>query len=108
MARFPLDASKLPDSWRIGRRTAKGVVFAFNLRRRADGGISLANIEHALTEGERTRLLAHFGKPIERDTGGRDGDALVSVSLVEQPGDIEHFITAVYALPTPFTLMGRS
>lgn len=108
MSRFPISTEKLPDTWRIGRRTAKGIEFAFDLRRREDGGISLSNIEHPLTDGERAHLLAHFGRPIERETGGREGDALVSLSQTEQPGDVQHFVAAVYELPAPFLLMRRS
>ncbi len=107
MKRFSIDASTLPETWRVGRRVGNsGLEHAFDLRRRDDGGISLTNVEHPLTDAERTKLLAHFGRARVVLLGGEvEGGALVSVSQHHEPGEIENFVEAVYSLPAPFMVM---
>jgi len=106
MKKFSIDPSTLPQTWRVGRRVGNsGLEHAFDLRRREDGGISISNVEHPLTETERTRLLAHFGRERVVTIGGEDNGALVTVGQRHAPGEIENFLEAVYSLPAPFMVM---
>lgn len=78
--------------------------FAFNIRRREDGGIGLSNIQGELTDKERTMLFAHFGTKLLARTGGvRDGKHWEGFEERE-PGSAAHFLAAVHALPEPFAL----
>lgn len=79
--------------------------FAFNIRRREDGGIGISSIRKPLADDERTSLFAHFGKPITARTGGvRDGKQWEGFADYE-PGTEEHFLASVHALPDPFCLV---
>jgi hypothetical protein len=107
--RFPLDPKRFPEVWRIGRRGARGPEHCFDLRRREDGGISISHIETSLSDSERQRLLAHFGRARTRIGGGRTEEGLdVTVAIPEEAGSFNHFVSAVYALPAPFTYMGSA
>jgi hypothetical protein len=107
MKRFSIDPATLPTTWRVGRRVGNsGLEHAFDLRRRDDGGISISNVEHPLTETERTMLLSHFGKARVVTIGGEaDNGALVTTMQRHEPGEIENFVEAVYSLPSPFMVM---
>lgn len=90
----------------VGRLDDEGnATFAFNLRRRDDGGIGLSSIKSPLSDKERTALFAHFGAKLSSRTGGtRDG--LTWEGVVERvPGTAEHFLAAVHSLPDPFCLV---
>lgn len=79
--------------------------FAFNLRRREDGGIGLSNIREPLSDMERATLFAHFGHPLTGRVGGaRDGKTWEGFAN-HDPGTVEHFLAAVHALPAPFCLV---
>lgn len=79
--------------------------FAFNVRRREDGGIGLSSIREPLTDDERTRLFAHFGAKLTARNGGtRDGKTWEGF-VEREPGTEAHFLAAVHSLPDPFCLV---
>lgn len=90
----------------VGRLDDQGnAKFAFNLRRRDEGGIGLSSMREPLTESERSHLFAHFGAVITARTGGvQDGKSWEGFADHE-PGTAEHFLAAVHALPDPFCLV---
>jgi hypothetical protein len=90
----------------VGRLDDKGdAKFAFNLRRREDGGIGLSSIREPLSDNERAHLFAHFGAKLDARTGGvRDGKTWEGF-VERDPGTAEHFLAAVHSLPDPFCLV---
>lgn len=83
----------------------ENATFAFNLRRKEDGGIGLSSIKEGLTSVERTAVLTHFGTPITVRTGGADGEQLWEGTVTHEPGTQDHFVAAVHQLPDPFCLV---
>jgi hypothetical protein len=96
--------------WHVGRWPGSSPgggkpVPAFDIVRREDGGISLRNV-HSLTDHERTRLMQHFGRPLDERTGGESDGVSWDGAITRTPGDVEHFVGAVHQLPLPFILLG--
>ena len=95
-------------SFRVGRNQTPGEPsFAFNIRRKDDGGISLFGIDAPLAESERQMLFAHFGSPIETRDGDIEDGVAWTTEVTRTPGDAEHFVAAVHQLPAPFILLPR-
>lgn len=91
--------------YHVGRIDGDDAKFAFNIRRREDGGIGLSNVKQPLTDVERSHLFAHFGRKITARTGGtRDGKTWEGF-VEHEPGTEEHFVAAVHSLPDPFCLL---
>lgn len=106
MERFTIDPKVVPSTWRIGRRAKNSLIHAFDLKRRDDGGISISNVEGGISDSERHLLMTHFGAPLTAVTGGERDGMDVTVQQREPPGTLEHFVQAVYSIPSPFRLMG--
>ena len=104
--RFRTEA-KLPGSWTVGRRDASGTVVLCDLRRAADGSVTIEQREPAMTDFDARIIAAHFRLARWVETGGERGGALVSVTQYEVPGTAEHFVGAIYALPPPYALTRR-
>ena len=68
----------------VGRVPMQGwdITYAFSMKRRPDGGISIRDVQsgQAISEQERHRLMAHFGGPLDVVTGGTKGDVQFTVN----------------------------
>jgi len=99
----------LPKAWKIGRKRANGVVeHAFDIRRRDDGGVAITNVQEKITDAEKQALFTHFGTPAKSITGKLVDGISITYATTEQPGTLEHFLTAVYDVPSPFSWMGAA
>jgi hypothetical protein len=92
--------------YHVGRLDDDGsATFAFNIRRRDDGGIGLSNVKLHPTDVERTHLFAHFGRKLTARTGGASDGRTWEGFVEREPGTEEHFVAAVHSLPDPFCLV---
>lgn len=95
-------------AFRIGRfRGGMRTDYAFTLRRKEGGGMSISNVEGTLTTAERHGLMVHFGKVHAFDAGGDLDGMQVTVNKSMKPGTEEHFLHAVRSLPEPFEVMPK-
>lgn len=81
--------------------------FAFDLRRREDGGLGISNVKIAPSDAERTLIYTHFGSPARVRGGGEKNGRMIETIVTYQPGTPEHFLAAVHALPPPYVLVAR-
>ena len=88
-------------TYRIGKQHGASFYPACKIARKADGGISLTDVE--ISSEERSLLLAHFGRVIRGRTGVANEQHIRSF----MPGTQAHFDQAVHLLPAPFGLMRR-
>lgn len=82
--------------------------YAFDLRRREDGGLGVSNVAIPLSDAERSMLFAHFGTQFATRSGGFSAErGFYETRETRVPGTPEHFVAAVHRLPLPFTLTAR-
>lgn len=92
--------------YRVGKLPNRGPAkYAFSIKRRDDGGISLLNIQDPLTDQERRALFMRFGAPITVRSGRVTSEAAIETVVDHEPGTKEHFEAAVHQLPAPFILL---
>lgn len=82
--------------------------FAFDLRRREDGGLGISNVRVPPDDTERHVLFAHFGSPIVARSGVVRGDVAYEGSTQHEPGTPAHFVAAVHRLPPPYVLVANA
>lgn len=96
------------ETWRVGREKVRAMPeHAFDIKRRDDGGITMSNLQAGLTDAERTRLMTHFGSPIDAMVGTVSESEAEDGTEHRTPGTVEHFVCAVHRLPPPFILLPK-
>ena len=88
--------------FRVGRKQGNQVVPAFDVEQTNGGGIRFSNIQ-AVTDAERHRVMAHYGRAFQGKFSVAGGQHFRSL----EPGTALHFEHASYQLPTPFQLLPK-
>lgn len=91
----------MSEKFRVGRKTASSVEYAFTLERKEDGGLRFTKIE-SISGTEQALVMSHFGMPRKALLGVRGEQHWRPL----KPGTQVHFEAAVSELPAPFVLMG--
>lgn len=96
-------------TYHVAKLTKSGdAKFAFDMRRREDGGLGISNVVQPLDDTERHILYAHFGSPIVARSGSMtEAGMAYEGSKEHSPGTPSHFIAAIHRLPPPFVLVAR-